>query len=224
MRLRAVIFDLWQTLVDWPVDDSRVLRDAIRASTGHGAEEFERLWWDSYRQRETGPLADAYRAIGVPDESIGEFVRRRYENTRRALVPREGALETLDELRRRGYRTGLISVCAEDVPAIWDETPFAGRFDALVFSARCGYMKPEPEIYRLALQKLDVEPHEAVFVGDGANDELGGAERVGIRAVLIHAPGEDPPWPEVRGWSGPRITAIPELLELLESNEVGAVA
>ena len=38
---------------------------------------------------------------------------------------------------------------------------------------------------------------------------------VGMRAVLIHRPGEEPALPEVRAWSGPRITAIPEVLELV---------
>ncbi len=222
--MRAVIFDLWQTLVDWPVDSSRLLREAILESTGHPREEFERRWWENYRLRETGPLADAFRALGVPEVAIEGLIARRYDNTRRALRPREGAVETLDELRRRGYRTGLISVCSEEVPALWEETAFAGRLDALVFSARCGHMKPEPEIYLLALDELGVEPHDAVFVGDGANDELAGAERVGMRAVLIHAPGEDPPWPEVREWTGPRITSIPQILELLESDDLGAVA
>jgi hypothetical protein len=34
-----------------------------------------------------------------------------------------------------------------------------------------------------------------------------------MRAILVHRPGEDPQWPEVRGWPGPRITAIPDVLQ-----------
>jgi putative hydrolase of the HAD superfamily len=78
-----------------------------------------------------------------------------------------------------------------------------------------GCASPDPRIYRLALEQLDVEPAEALFVGDGANDELAGAERVGMRAILVHRPGEEPAWPEVREWPGPRITAIPDVLQLL---------
>jgi FMN phosphatase YigB (HAD superfamily) len=55
-----------------------------------------------------------------------------------------------------------------------------------------------------------------VFVGDGANDELAGARRVGMEAILIHRPGEDPFWPEVKTWDGLRVTSIPEVLEVLE--------
>jgi putative hydrolase of the HAD superfamily len=145
-----------------------------------------------------------------------DFLEVRREWTRGILAtPRPGVVDTLAELRRRGIRTGLITVCSDDVVDVWEETPFAGLFDAEVFSCSCGLRKPDPRIYRLALDRLGVEPREAVFVGDGANDELAGAERVGMRAILIHRPGEEPREPDVQDWTGPRITAIPEVLTLL---------
>ena len=101
------------------------------------------------------------------------------------------------------------------MPDVWAETPFSDLFDVTVFSCSVGIRKPDPRIYHLACERLHVEPGEAMFVGDGANDELAGAQRVGMEAVLIHRPGEEPPWSEVRDWQGPRITAIPEILSLL---------
>ena len=73
----------------------------------------------------------------------------------------------------------MISVCTEDVPQVWDETPLGGEFDATVFSCDVGVSKPDPRIYEIACERLEVEPAECLFVGDGANDELPGAERVG---------------------------------------------
>jgi putative hydrolase of the HAD superfamily len=105
----------------------------------------------------------------------------------------------------------LITVCSEDVALLWEETRFHGLFDAEVFSATCGLRKPDPRIYELALERLGVEPHEAVFVGDGANDELAGAERVGMRAIGVDSPGGELP-PD---WDGPVVRQLPELLELL---------
>jgi FMN phosphatase YigB (HAD superfamily) len=55
-----------------------------------------------------------------------------------------------------------------------------------------------------------VEPAAGIFVGDGANDELAGAERVGMTAVMLERPGEEQP-----PWDGLRVRALPELLELL---------
>jgi putative hydrolase of the HAD superfamily len=130
--------------------------------------------------------------------------------TQQGLVPVPGARETIEELRRRGLRTGLITVCSEDVPQLWPETAFHGLFDAEVFSCSVGLRKPDPRIYRLALDELGVEPGEAIFVGDGANDELGGAERVGMTAVMLERPGE-----EQAEWDGRRVRALPGLLDLL---------
>ena len=93
---------------------------------------------------------------------------------------------------------------------------FEGLFDAEVFSSRVGLAKPDPRIYLHCCESLGIEPRQAVFVGDGANDELAGARRVGMEAILIHRPGEDPPWAEVREWDGPRVTSIPEVLDVLQ--------
>ena len=106
-------------------------------------------------------------------------------------------------------------MCSEDVPQLWAETPFHGLFDSEVFSASVGLRKPDPRIYRLALDELGVEPGEAMFVGDGANDELGGAERVGMTAVMLEVPPEELPGEVQPDWPGLRIQALPELLDLV---------
>ncbi|HEY3183342.1 MAG TPA: HAD family hydrolase [Gaiellaceae bacterium] len=216
MRFRAVIFDLWETLVDWPVDDARQLTQRIAAHTGLDDDAFMRAWEENYRLRETGPLAAAYRALGLPEEHIEVHVAARHELARRALRPRDGVVATLDELRRRGLKLGLISVCSEEVPAVWPQTPLAARFDATTFSSECGVMKPEPEIYLRTADALGIDPVDTLYVGDGANDELRGAREVGMTPVLIAETDREPWWPEVRDWSGPRIAAIPEVLELVE--------
>ena len=71
----------------------------------------------------------------------------------------------------------MISVCSGDVEDVWDETPLAPHFDDVVLSCAVGLRKPDPAIYQLACERLGVEPEECLFVGDGANDELAGAER-----------------------------------------------
>ena len=97
----------------------------------------------------------------------------------------------------------------------WGESAFAGLVDDAVFSCSVGLVKPDARIYRLAAERLGLEPAEYLFVGDGANDELAGAERAGMKAVLILRPEqEEPYWEEAHGWQ-PRIKAVPEVLELL---------
>jgi len=210
--VRAVIFDLWDTLVDWPAAEAAALQQRIAALVGVGDAEFGRRWADGYRRSQTGPLAAAYGALGVPGEHVEAEVAARHEFGRRVLRPRDGATAVLAELRRRGLRLGLISVCSEEVPAAWPETELAGLFDAATFSSECGLMKPEAAIYLRTARALGVEPHDCLFVGDGANDELGGAARVGMTPVLF-VPGA-PLWHGLAGWAGLRISSMEEVLEL----------
>jgi putative hydrolase of the HAD superfamily len=211
--LRAVIFDLWNTIAEWPHEQWEEVRLRVAERFGLSLEEFDSRWYgvELSDMRATRPLADVLARFDVTPEVAEEVVSLRRDVTRQGLVPITGAVETITALRGRGLKTGLITVCSEDVALIWPETEFRGLFDVEVFSATCGLRKPDPRIYRLALDELGVEPEEAVFVGDGANDELAGAERVGMRAVGVESPGGELP----DDWAGPRIRALQELLELV---------
>jgi len=212
VRLRAVIFDLWETLIDWDADAAAAM--VGRVSELAGGDFTDR--WNRSQTRYVGPIRPALAEAGVPAAVLEEVCAMRLEYIRESVVPRPGAVETLRELRRRGLLVGLITVCTEDVERIWPESEFAGLFDAEVFSSQVGLSKPDPRIYALCAELLGVEPGEAVFVGDGANDELAGAQRAGMRALLIHRPGDPPLWPEVQTWDGLRVTSIPQVLEVLE--------
>lgn len=212
MRVRAVVFDLWETLIDWDREANAQLNVDIEALVGG---EFLGRWSGS-RAKYNGPIRVALAAAGVADEHIEDVCKLRREYLRTCLVPRSGAVDTLRRLRADGFKVGLITVCSEDIETLWPESEFAGLFDAEIFSSSFGASKPDPSIYLACCERLGVEPRDAVFVGDGANDELAGARRVGMEAILIHRPGEDPLWPEVREWDGPRVTSIPEVLEVVE--------
>jgi putative hydrolase of the HAD superfamily len=207
-----VIFDLWETLIDWDHDANARMHERVQERVGFDFHER----WNRAGERYTKPVRSVLEGVGIPADAIDEVVSIRADFVRHCLVPREGAVETLRRLRADGYRIGLITVCTEDVELLWPESQFAGLFDAEVFSNSVGLSKPDPRIYLHCCELLGVEPSEAVFVGDGANDELEGARRVGMEAILIHRPGEDPFWPEVAGWDGPRVTSIPEVLEVVE--------
>ncbi|MEK6275304.1 MAG: HAD family hydrolase [Actinomycetota bacterium] len=216
MKYRAVIFDLWQTLVPWNVDEANRFYDRMAEEVGAERGRFREVWHAGRPSRETGPIADQLRSLfeelGVEGD-LDVLIDLRRDWAKRTLVPRPDALETLAELRRRGHRLGLISVCSQDVPDVWDETPFAGVLDETVFSCDVGISKPDPRIYEIACERLGVEAAECLFVGDGANDELPGAERVGMTAVQLRAPGEELTEPG-KAWSGASVEHLSEILEL----------
>ena len=216
MKYRAVIFDLWQTLVPWNMDEANRFYDQMADAVGVDRERFREVWLAGRPRRETGPIADHLRALLAElgaDGDVDELIELRRDWAKRTLVPRPDALETLAELRRRGFRLGLISVCSEDVPNVWDDTPLAGTLDETIFSCDVGVSKPDPRIYEIACERLGVEPAECLFVGDGANDELPGAERVGMSSVQLRAPGERLT-PDGEAWTGPSIEHLHEILPL----------
>jgi putative hydrolase of the HAD superfamily len=220
VTVRAVVFDLWGTLVRWPREESERLRERWAERLGLRAERLEELWYaaGAYEERECGPLLpflNAVRAGAGSDRDVGDFLEWRVDLARHALVADGETIAALDELRRRRIRLGLVSNCTEDVAIVWPETELASRFDVAVFSATAGVMKPDGRIYERAWTELGVEPSDCLFVGDGANDELAGARRVGMTPVLIHEEGQDPVWDGLRGWRGARITSIPQVLDLL---------
>jgi putative hydrolase of the HAD superfamily len=218
VKYRAVIFDLWQTLVPWDVEESTRFNAEVAKTIGVEPERYLEAWLTAHHlpNRNTGPAADHFRALfgelGV-DADVDRVLAMRRERVRRVLVPRSDALPTLDELRRRGHLLGMISVCTEDVPQVWDDTPLGGKFDATVFSCNVGLSKPDPRIYELASEQLGVEPAHCLFVGDGANDELPGAERAGMAALQLRAPGEQLT-PDGEVWTGAYIESLSEVVEL----------
>jgi len=214
--VRAVIFDLWNTIAEWPHDRWAEVRPRVAERLGLTPEEFDTRWyWELAHLRETGPIADVLARFDLSPDAAEDVLALRGDVTRQGLVPVPGAAETIAELRDRGLRTGLITVCSEDVPRIWPETLFHGLFDAEVFSSSVGLRKPDPRIYALALDELEVPASEAMFVGDGANDELAGAERVGMTSVMLEVPPEKLPGEEQPELDGLRIRSLPELLELV---------
>lgn len=216
---RAVVFDLWHTLALWPEEESRRYRLRWSSLLDVEPERLDELWYadGAYERRETGPIVDAVAAVHDAvgsDADVEEVVAWRLEMARRALVPVAGADATLAELRARGIRLGLVSNCTEEVALVWGDSPFAELFDAAIFSATAGCMKPDPRIYERILVELGVPAAEALFVGDGANDELAGARRVGMRPVLVLHDGGAPLWDGLASWDGDRITSIPQVLDL----------
>jgi putative hydrolase of the HAD superfamily len=217
---RAVVFDLWQTLVPWPSEESEALRRRWAGDLGVSLEELDAYWYgdpDAYRLRETGPLVLAVTAlrdaVGA-DVSVEELIDARLALTRRVLEARPEVEQTLRELRRRGYPIGLVSNCTEDVALCWPESTLAPLVDHAVFSATAGCLKPEARIYGLVCEALGVDASECLFVGDGANDELGGAAAVGMTPVLLAENGVAR-WDGLQKWPGARIASIAEVLELV---------
>jgi HAD superfamily hydrolase (TIGR01509 family) len=69
---------------------------------------------------------------------------------------------------------------------ILDAAGVTGLFEAIVISDAVGWRKPAPAIFRVALERLDVEPAQALFVGDRADIDVAGAQSVGMPVAWIN--------------------------------------
>jgi putative hydrolase of the HAD superfamily len=141
--------------------------------------------------------------------------------TLESLLPKPGAVEMLRGVRERGVRTALVSNCAPDVPVLWPSTVFVDLFDTTIFSCQVGYMKPEREIFQLAVDAVDVPVAKAWFVGDGSDDELSAAVSMGMTAVLVAndlSNTYDSHREDVVGWTGRVVRYLPELLDLFDQS------
>jgi putative hydrolase of the HAD superfamily len=96
------------------------------------------------------------------------------------LGPDEAMIGAVRNARRAGVRTGLISNSWG--LGIYDRAP-TDLFDATVISGEVGLHKPQPEIYELACDRLEIPAGEAVFVDD-LRENCAGAEAVGMTAIL----------------------------------------
>jgi HAD superfamily hydrolase (TIGR01549 family) len=95
----------------------------------------------------------------------------------------EDALPVLEELRRADLGIGLVSNGIRDL----NEFVVHHRLDvdAVIGSRAHGRVKPHPTIFQAALEQLDVEPLQAVMVGDSLAEDIEGARALGMRAILI---------------------------------------
>ena len=102
-----------------------------------------------------------------------------------AFEPMPGAVETVAGLRARGLELAVVSNWDVGLAEHLERIGAASLFSAIVTSAEAGAAKPDPAVFRLALERLGVEPARALHVGDEPEDEEG-ARAAGMR--FAHAP------------------------------------
>ena len=229
MKYDAIIFDLFGTLVDNTefLDFSRSEYNRtlsnVAAALSIPEPDLLRLWSETVHERDAGffsTMEDYFqhicREIGVKADArqIARAVDLRLEYLLGVLAPRNYTVETLTQLKASGYKIGLISDCSSEVPILWPKTPFAPLLDVAIFSCEVKLTKPDPRIYRMVCERLEVEPGRCLYVGDGGSGELTGAVEFGMEPVLIRAP-----YDTVNGhredWEGTRISELKQVLDLV---------
>lgn len=151
--------------------------------------------------------------VGAHDASLCARVlpaleaRQRSHNLWRRVVPE--VPETLSALLVSGRRLAVISNSDGRLDYLLRDVGLRDYFEFVVDSGRVGCEKPDPQIFRIALNQAGLAPEEAVYCGDLLHVDIAGANAAGIPAVLLDPAGTHP------NATCPRIGSIAELPALL---------
>lgn len=230
MKYEAVIFDLFGTLIhNYSIREYISILRQMASVLSAPPEDYVQLWYDTFNERCTGVFQSPEANIDYLCQKLGVTIedsqrslaaRIRLDLTVRSMTPVPESIAVLSHLKSEGYKTGLVTDCSAEVPAIWQDTPFAPLIDVTVFSCVVGLKKPDPRIYQLAAERLGVEPEKCLYIGDGSSRELTGAAAVGMHPVLIRDPDEDSTEvhrvdAEAEKWDGPVISSLKDVLTLI---------
>jgi putative hydrolase of the HAD superfamily len=239
---RAVVFDLGGTLVDWPdwVEDAPrrwglsydYLTQARPADDWperwafveamHAAEmgHWDRVVAEHWSGPPSGLLHDGFRRLGrrVHEAELLAALDGYARAVDGWAVVFPDSRATLETLKRRGYRLGLLSNTwwAAD----WHNADLATHglaefLDELVYTSDLPHSKPHPSVFREVTERLGVKPAACVMVGDRMADDIVGALGAGLRAVWKRT---DRPWPRPEGVEPTAtIDQLEELPRLLRS-------
>jgi putative hydrolase of the HAD superfamily len=99
----------------------------------------------------------------------------------------------LERLRAGGARLAVVSNWDVSLHDVLERTRLRALVDAVVISAELGAAKPDPAIFRAALERLGARATDAIHVGDSVEHDVAGARAAGIEAVLVARNGDRPP-------------------------------
>ena len=204
--VRAVVFDAGDTLIRLSGGGEQLLREAaarIGATLPDGAE-LSRVWrrvldhastpgemakgrdlsQSRHRQVWTALYAEAgcdHLASGLSDALYELTVEAGSWEAFPDTVP------TLRALKERGLRVAVVSDTGFDLRPAFDALGLSAWLDSVVMSFQLGVCKPDPRVFLTACEELQVEPEEAVMVGDNPLNDSG-ALVVGMPVLLLPAP------------------------------------
>jgi len=233
VRVRAVLFDLGDTLVDgkdfdgWTELARRFYLDLDPDELRHAYFEVESdVDVRPHPEGREAGLVDFWRrtlsrAAGkeLDDTTTRKFIAAVHE-TERPVRLYSDTRRCLDQLRSERRALGVVSNSTSEaaVRRILDRVGILDYFARILSSGTEGVEKPNPEIFRRAVERLAVKPDETLYVGNLAYTDAKAATAAGLHGVWLNREGfgygEDPP--EITS-----LIEVPTVVRRLENGEAG---
>jgi HAD superfamily hydrolase (TIGR01509 family) len=198
--LRAVLFDWGDTLFHAPhapeVIASFARSSDVRMSDEHARHMWDEIWAVGKTPEEIAKSRDlsmeAHRRVWMDlfsrlDGQMPGLSRALYERVMdpHSWVPYADTRSTLEAVRRRGLKVGVVSNVPADLRPVFAKHGLGDLVDSYTHSFEVGAEKPDPAIFLAAAKSLGVKPNETLMVGDHEVDR--GAERAGMRVFILPA-------------------------------------
>lgn len=188
---KVIFFDLFHTLIHPDYSSEKNENDILEMTPDE---------WESYAESKElySKRATCYMSpeeiindiVNIIPKEINEFqkeeiLKLRLSRMKNALTNVDPKiLETLKALKQMGIKLCLISNADTIDVMYWNDSILSTYFDNVIFSYEIGYLKPEPQIYKVALDVMCTTPNQSFFIGDGGSDELKGAKGLGISTIF----------------------------------------
>jgi putative hydrolase of the HAD superfamily len=198
-RATTVLFDAGGVLLDLDYVFLKRLLEARHVATTvsdlSASESLARTAIDR-RVREGGRTSEAWRdyfrilltRVGAPPdatEAIIDTLAEAHERVGLWTVAIEGAVSTVKALKAAGHRLGVVSNAEGRVERDLDGAGYAGLFETVVDSHVVGVEKPDPKIFRIAMERMSISPESVVYLGDVPAVDVAGARAAGLTPVLL---------------------------------------
>lgn len=146
--------------------------------------KFEKVAWDFFNLLK----------LSTSDGLCESFLEVYYKPVTDQLTLIDGAEDVLRYFKKRNLRIGLVSNTIFPEGFHLKELKRFGLYpylDSYLFSSSVGVRKPHPQIFLNAMNELNTEPSQAVFVGDRLIEDVGGAQKMGMKGILKYHVGRD---------------------------------
>jgi HAD superfamily hydrolase (TIGR01509 family) len=196
--LRAVLFDWGDTLFHAPHAPEVIVEFArshgVQVSESRARELWDDVWIAGKTPEEIAKGRDlsieAHRRVWMDlfsrwDSVVPGLSQALYERVMdpHSWVPFADTRATLEAVRRRGLKVGVVSNVPADLRPVFAKHRLGGLVDSYTHSFEVGAEKPDPAIFLAAAKSLGVKPSETLMVGDHEVDR--GAERAGMRVFIL---------------------------------------